>query len=47
MSTLAAIGDIIILIGAILVAITTIYRFFSNAGKGVRDKVKQAQQAQE
>lgn len=47
MSTLAAIGDIIILIGAVLVGITTIYKFFSNAGKGVRNKVKQVQQAQE
>jgi hypothetical protein len=38
--TLAAICDVVILIGAVLVAITTIYKFFSNAGKGVRDKVK-------
>lgn len=45
--SLAVICDVVILIGAVLVAITTIYKFFANAGKGVRDRVNQAHQAQQ
>jgi hypothetical protein len=37
--TIAVICDIIILIGAVLVAITTIYNFFRKAGIGVKSKV--------
>ena len=45
--TIAVICDIIILIGAVLVAITTIYNFFRKAGIGVKNKVDEARQAQE
>ena len=45
--TIAVICDIIILIGAVLVAITTIYNFFRKAGKGVKDRVDEVKQAQE
>lgn len=36
---LGMICDIIILVAAVLVAITNIYRFFANSGKGIKKKV--------
>ena len=39
---LEVICDIIILIAAVLVAITNIYKFFKNSGKGIKDKVEEA-----
>jgi hypothetical protein len=36
---LGAICDIIILVAAVCVAITNIYKFFSNSGKGIKKKV--------
>ena len=38
---LEVICDIIILIAAVLVAITNIYKFFKNSGKGIKDKVEE------
>lgn len=45
--TLGLICDLIILISGVLVAITTIYKFFAGMGKGVRNKVEQVRQDQE
>lgn len=39
---LGAICDIIILVAAVLVAITNIYKFFSNSGKGIKKKVDES-----
>ena len=36
---LGAICDIIILVAAVLVAVTNIYKFFANSGKGIKKKV--------
>ena len=38
---LSSICDLIILVAAVLVAITQIYNFFSKSGKGIRNKVNQ------
>lgn len=38
---LEVICDIIILVAAVLVAITNIYNFFKNSGKGIKDKVEE------
>lgn len=46
MITVSTICDIIILVAAVCVAITNIYKFFSNGGKGVKDKIDQARQEQ-
>lgn len=45
--SLGAICDIIILVAAVLVAITNIYKFFSNSGKGIKKKVEEAKTEQE
>ena len=39
---LGAICDIIILVAAVLVAVTNIYKFFANSGKGIKKKVDDA-----
>ena len=39
---LGAICDIIILVAAVLVAVTNIYKFFSNSGKGIKKKVEES-----
>jgi hypothetical protein len=36
---LGMICDIIILVAAVLVAITNIYKFFANSGKGIKKRV--------
>ena len=38
-ATLTIICDVIILVAAVLVAITNIYKFFANSGKKVKDKI--------
>ena len=40
----ATFADIVILVGAFLAAILTIYNFFFKAGKGIKGKVDQAKQ---
>jgi hypothetical protein len=40
MEWLSSAVDIIILVAALLVAITNIYRFFANGGRGIQKKVK-------
>ena len=45
--TLAAFCDIIILIAAVLGAITGIYNFFSKSGKGIKRKVDKVKEEQE
>lgn len=47
MEWLSSSVDIIILIAAFLVAITNIYKFFSNGNKGIRNKVKESREEQE
>lgn len=41
---LGVICDIIILVAAVLVAITNIYNFFKNSGKGIKKKAQQIQE---
>ena len=43
----ATFADIVILVGAFLAAILTIYNFFFKAGKGIKGKVDQAKQEEE
>jgi hypothetical protein len=40
-ATLTIICDVIILVAAVLVAITNIYKFFANGGKKVKDKIEE------
>lgn len=44
---LGMIVDVIILIGALVVAITNIWKFFSNSGKGIRKKVDEVNEEKE
>lgn len=44
---LEIICDIIILIAAVLVAITNIYKFFTGAGRGVQQRIEQAREDNE
>lgn len=46
MVTISMVCDIIILVAAVCVAITNIYKFFANSGKGVKDKIDSARQEQ-
>lgn len=47
MEWLSSAGDIIILVAAVLVAITNIYKFFANGKRGISKKVKQTREQQE
>ena len=47
MEWLSSSVDIIILVAAVLVAITNIYKFFSNSNKGIRNKVKENREESE
>ena len=44
---LGVICDVIILVAAVLVAITNIYNFFANSGKGIKKKVDEVRTEQE
>lgn len=44
---ISTICDIIILIAAVLVAITNIYKFFTNSGKGIKKRVNEANEEKE
>jgi hypothetical protein len=44
---ISTICDIIILIAAVLVAITNIYKFFTNSGKGIKKRVDQVAEEKE
>lgn len=44
---ISTICDIIILIAAVLVAITNIYKFFTNSGKGIKKRVDEANEEKE
>lgn len=44
---LGVICDVIILVAAVLVAITNIYNFFANSGKGIKKKVDEVKTEQE
>lgn len=44
---LAEICDIIILVAAVLVAVTNIYKFFANSGKGIKKKVEEVNDEKE
>lgn len=46
MEWLSQAGDIIVLVAAILVAITNIYKFFANGGKKVKDHIDENRQEQ-
>ena len=46
MEWLSQAGDIIILVAAILVAVTNIYKFFANGGKKVKDHIDENRQEQ-
>lgn len=46
MEWLSEASSLIILIGALVVAVTNIYKFFVNGGKGVKQKVEQAKTQQ-
>ena len=46
MEWLSQAGDIIILVAAILVAVTNIYKFFANGGKKVKDHIEENRQEQ-
>ena len=47
MEFLASAVDIIILIGALVLAITNIYKFFANGKKGIKDKIQETRTEQE
>lgn len=47
MEFLASAVDIIILIGALVLAITNIYKFFANGRKGIKDKIQESRTEQE
>lgn len=47
MEFLASAVDIIILIGALVLAITNIYKFFANGKKGIKDKIQESRTEQE
>ena len=44
---ISTICDIIILIAAVLLAITNIWKFFTNSGKGIKKRVDQAAEEKE
>ena len=44
---LGEICDIIILVAAVLVAVTNIYKFFANGGKGIKKKVDEINEEKE
>jgi hypothetical protein len=44
---LEIICDVIILVAAVLVAITNIYKFFVNSGKGIKKTVEDVKQKEE
>jgi hypothetical protein len=44
---LAAICDIIILVAAVLVAVTNIWKFFANSGMGIKKRVDEANEEKE
>ena len=47
MEFLGSAVDIIILIGALVLAITNIYKFFANGRKGIKDKIQESRTEQE
>ena len=47
MEWLSSAGDIVILVGAVAVAITNIYKFFANSRKGIKNKVNQVREENE
>ena len=47
MISLGAICDIIILIAAVLVAVTNIWKFFANSGKGIKKRVDEVNEEKE
>ena len=47
MEWLSSAGDIVILVGAMAVGITNIYRFFANGRRGIAKKVKHTREQQE